>query len=338
MRAKKFSLGANHTENAGLFSVALTALPSLSLAPGATWAQDDAYPSRPVTLVVGFSAGGSSDLLGRKLAQYLGSALGQPVVVQNKEGAGSTIAVKSVADARPDGYTLLLGGSSGVVIAPILGKVGYDPVADLRTVAMIGRASSAIAVNPSVPARSLPELVALAKANPGKYEFASAGINGFDHLTGEFFKQVCGDLEVMHIPYRGGSVAMQGVIAGHTSILITTLAPMYPHLKTGQLRIIAVSGRTRSASAPELPTAAEQGFPELVVETANFLSISSKTPAPIVAKLRTAMQSVMSNPAFIADLKALHFEPANDSAGATEGFVKSETEKWRKIAVRAKLV
>lgn len=296
----------------------------------------DTYPSRPITLIVGFAPGGSSDLLGRKLAQHLSAALGQPIIVQNKAGAGSTIAVRFVAEAAPDGYTLLLGGSSGMVIAPLMMPLPYDPVADFKTVAMIGRASSAIAVHPSVPAKTLPELVALVKANPGKYSYATAGIGGFDHLTGELFKLVCGNLDMLHIPYKGGAPAVQSVIAGQTPILMTTLAPAYPFVKTGQLRIITVTGLARSPAAPEIPTAIEQGFPDLISETANFLTLSSKTPTAVLEKLKAAMDTVMKNPTFLAELKSLQFDPA---VGLTpeevDGFVKTETEKWRKVAIKA---
>lgn len=242
--------------------VAIAAL--VSGFPFTTFAQEK-YPARPITLVVGFSPGGSSDIVARKLASRLGPILKQSVVVLNKDDAGSTIANGFVALAKADGYTLLLGGASGMVMAPLVMKVSYDPVKDFRSIAMVTSNLMAIAVHPSVPANNLSELVALIKANPGKYSYASSGFGGTDHLTGELFKQTAGNLDLLHVPYKGGGPALNDVIGGHIPISITTLSGLYAASKSGKIRILAVTGAKRSPGAPEIPTAIEAGVPGLVV-------------------------------------------------------------------------
>lgn len=296
------------------------------------------YPSRPVSLVVGFSAGGQSDILGRKLAARLGSLIGGNIVVVNKDGASSTIGVRFAAEAKPDGYTLLLGGCSGMIMAPLSMKVTYDPIKDFRSIAMITRQSSAIAVHPSVPANNLRELVALIKANPDKYTYATSGVGGSDHLTAELFAQTAGDLKMLQIPYRGGAPAMSAVIGGQVPLVFTALSGIVPTWKAGQIRLLAVTSTKRTASAPEIPTAEESGVPGMVAESCNFLTAPAKTPAPIIEALRVAMVKLMADPSFQAELVAMGSDPVPESTPeSTDKYIAAEITKWKQVVAKAKI-
>lgn len=319
---------------AGLASIAMAMLASGF--PRAALAQDK-YPSRPITLVVGFSAGGQSDVLARMLATRLGPILGQPVVVVNKVGAASTMAYSIVAGAEADGYTLMLGGGSGMVMAPLVMKVSYDAVKDFRSVAMLTIGICAIAVNSSVPANNLSELVALIKANPGKYSWGTSGFGGIDHLTGELFKQKAGNLDLLHVPYKGGGPALNDLIGGHIPISITTLSGLYSTSKSGKIRILAVTADKRSPAAPEIPTAIEAGVP-FTAETFNLVTAPARTPAPVIETLRAAVAKVMTDPTFISELSSLGYEPVTESTPAgTDEYIKNQLEKWRQVVTAAKI-
>jgi len=298
----------------------------------------ESYPARPVNLIVGFAAGGQSDILGRKVATELSKALGQTVVVQNKEGATATIAGRYVAASKPDGYNLLLGGSSGMVMAPLVIDVPFDPVKDFSSIAMLTTAAVSISVHPSVPAHNLNELVELIKKNPGKYSYAHSGFGGVDHMTGELFKQVAGDLNLMPIPYKGASPALHDVIGGQVPILISTFSSVYPYHKSGQVRMLAMTGANRHESAPEMPTAVEQGYPDLVSAAFNYLTTRAGTPADVMAVLRAAATEVMSRPEFIAELKAAQFDPVQGSTPeSTDAFLAEQVQKWSKVAQQANI-
>jgi tripartite-type tricarboxylate transporter receptor subunit TctC len=241
-------------------------------------------------------------------------------------------------NAEADGYTLLLGGGSGMIMAPLVMKVPYDPVKDFKSVAMLTRQMQAIAVHPSVPANNLRELVALIKANPGKYSYATSGLGGSDHLTAELFKQTAGNLDLLHVPYKGGAPAMRDVVAGQVPILITALSGIHPYWKSGQIRLLAVTGAKRSTTAPEIPTAVEAGVPGLVAETCNFLTAPARTPAPVIETLRAAVAKIMADPAFIGELVSLGWEPVTESTPErTDEYVKGEIEKWRQVVIAAKV-
>ncbi len=320
---------------AGLASIAMAMLTSGF--PRAALAQDK-YPSKPITLVVGFAAGGQSDVLARMLATRLTPILGQPVVVVNRLGAASTMAYSTVASAEPDGYTLMLGGGSGMVMAPLVMKVSYDAVKDFRSVAMLTVAICAIAVNPSVPANTLGELVALIKANPGKYSWGSSGFGGIDHLTGELFKQKAGNLDLLHVAYKGGGPALNDLIGGHIPISITTLSGLYATSKSGKIRVLAVTANKRSPAAPEIPTAIEAGVPGFTAETFNLVTAPVRTPAPVIETLRAAVAKVMADPSFTDQLNRLGYEPVTESTPeGTDKYIKEELEKWRQVVTAANI-
>lgn len=316
---------------AGAVGASTLALPQLASA-------EDKYPNRAVNLVVGFAAGGQSDILARKIAKEMGRELGQSIVVQNKEGATSTIAIRFVAAAKPDGYNVLLAGSSGMVMAPLVMKLPFDPVKDFNSVGMVTKAAISISVHPSVPAKNLKELIELVRRNPGKYSYAHSGFGGVDHMTGEFFKQAAGGLDILAVPYKGAAPAATGVIGGEVPILITTFSSAYPFHKNGQLRMLAMTGARRSDSAPDMPTAAEQGVEALVAETYNWLTLPAGTPPEVIAALRAANTRILANPAFIAELKAAQFEPVPVSTPqSTDSTIAAEVTKWRKVAAQANI-
>lgn len=298
----------------------------------------DDYPNRLVELVVGFAAGGQSDILGRKLALQLSKELNGNFVVLNKEGASSTIAARYVTTSKPDGYTILLGGGSGMIMAPLVMKVPFDPVKDFRSISLLTTAALCISVHPSVPAKDLNELVALIKKNPDKYSYATSGAGGSDHLTGELFKQAAGDLPLLHVPYRGAAPAATSVMGGEVPILVSTLSSIYPYHTAGQLRMLVMTGEKRNASAPEIPTAVEQGFTDLVAETSNFLTVAAAAPKEVVAKLFDATSKIMSRSAFLDELRAAQFDPVTGSSPeATDAYIAREVVKWRRVVERAKL-
>lgn len=305
--------------------------------PSSASAQE-AFPSKPISLVVGFAAGGQTDIVARKVATEMSRELGQQVVVQNKEGATSTIASRYVASAKPDGYTLLMGGGSGMVMAPLVIKVPFDLIRDFSSIAMITTAAVSISVHPSVPAKNLNELVDLIRKNPGKYSYAHSGFGGVDHMSGELFKQVAGGLELLPVPYKGASLAAQDVIGGQVPILISTFSSCYGYHKAGQVRMLAQTGTQRHSSAPEMPTAVEQGYPALVAEGFNFLTAPASCPANVMATLRAAATRVMARPEFVAELKAAQFDPVlNSTPQSTDAFLAAEVQKWRKVAEIAKI-
>jgi len=299
------------------------------------------YPERPIRLVVPFAPGGSTDVLSRKLAAKLGPLLGESIVVDNKSGAAGAIGASEVARARPDGYTLLMGTTSTHALNPlIMANPSYDAIKDFSAIAMLGTQAMSIAVNPTLPVRSLAELVTLLRANPGKYSYGSSGAGGIAHLAGELFKLKAGNLDMVHIPYKGGGPAMQDVIAGHIPIISDSFSSTYAQHRTGRLRVLAMTGEKRSPAAPEIPTAVEAGVAGVVASTAGILLAPARTPQPLIHMLDQAMQKVMADDSFLKDLEALSIEPAIDyGPEKTTAYIKSEISKWAPVveAARARI-
>lgn len=322
----------------GYGAAAAVAIGTGGLAVGPSFAQNT-YPARPIRLIVGFAAGGQSDILGRKLAARLTPVLGQQIVVENRVGATATLATSHVAHADPDGYTLLLGGASASVMAPlIMPGITYDPIKDFSSIAMLTSAMMSISVHPSVPVETLPQLVELIKANPGKYSYASSGVGGSDHLAGELFKLEAGLPGLEHVPYKGAAPAIQDAIAGHIPVLCTTLSSILPHVQSGRLKALAVTGPQRSPMLPDLPTAVESGYPGVVAETFNFLTAPAHTPQAIIDRLSQAVSEAMSDSAFIADLQRASFATVSDSnPEKTNRFLAEEIAKWRRVVEAANL-
>lgn len=291
------------------------------------------YPDKPIRMLVGFAAGGPTDVVARKLAAKIGPTLGQSVVVENKPGASTTIATTELVRSKPDGYTIYFTGSAALTITPLsIPGLTYDVSRDIQPVALVAAEHLAIGVNPSVPARSLKELAALVKANPGKYSFASSGTGNIGHLTGELFNLQAGKLDMPHVAYKGAGPAMQDVLAGHVPVLAAGLGSMYEQHKAGKLVVLAVTDPKRSTIATEIPTSAEAGFPDLLTTSVFVLLAPAGTPAPVLATLNGAVQKAMADPEFLKDLRTATVEPITDSSPQkAKQFLDGELRKWAEL-------
>ncbi|HTE36252.1 MAG TPA: tripartite tricarboxylate transporter substrate binding protein [Reyranella sp.] len=299
-------------------SVTALALPARAQAP---------WPSKPIKLVVPYAPGGSTDVVGRVIAEYLGQRLGQNIVVENRPGKGASIGTSQVAKAAPDGYTLLTSNISSFAIAPPLyGDLDYDPVNDFTHITLASFNPSVLVVNPSFPAKTLAEYVAYAKANPDKLAFATSGPGSSNHILGTMLGLVS-NTKLVHIPYRGAGPAMQDVMAGNVPSMFDSLPSAAPHIKAGKVRALAVSGAERNPSFPDVPTMKEQGYPALVSYSWFGLSGPAKLPAPIVERLAAEMQVVLKNPDVIKRWQEMGAESSTMTPAEYTAFVKTELEK-----------
>lgn len=290
------------------------------------------FPSRPIRLVVPFPPGGPTDVLGRRYAERLAAVLGQPVVVENKAGAGGTVGADLVAKSKPDGYTILVGSSSTQVTSPLLmPNPPYHPVKDF-TLFILGAVPMVIACNPDLPVKTLPELVALLKANPDKYRYSSSGMGSINHLGGELFKLKAGNLVSMHVPYRGNSPALQAALSGEVNWLLDTVGTSLGHYKSGKLRYLAICADKRSDVIPDVPTTAECGLPDVLVSTVNPVGMPAATPADIVKAYADATRRIVADEKFQADLRAISIEPMTDTdAAKSAAYFTAEMERWEPI-------
>ncbi len=260
-------------------AVVLAALMALSGSSARAQAQTADYPSRPVKIIVPTPPGGPVDVMARISANYLQSALGQAFVIENRGGAGNTIGSKDAAEAPPDGYTLLYSSASGLVIAPLLhADAGYNPQTDYAPIALVAATSNVLVVNPAVPAKTVAELVAYAKANPGKVNFSSGGIGVLPHLMGEMFKAQAG-VDIVHVPYKGGGPSINDLISGNVQMTFESTTVLLPLIKAGKLRALAVTTKKRIAQLPEVPTMIESGYPNFVTTAWTGLLAPAHTPA-----------------------------------------------------------
>jgi tripartite-type tricarboxylate transporter receptor subunit TctC len=322
--------GATTTRRRGLIAaVALAAVGFLASGPAP--AQEAAYPTRPVTLLVPFPAGGSTDVVARVVAAKLGEILGQQVVVENRGGAGGNIGAAAVARAEPDGYTLLMGTISTHAINPALyPRMPYDPVESFAPVSLLVVVPNVLVVHPSLEAETVQELVALLKAEPGQHNYASSGNGTPLHLSGELFKTMAG-VEMTHVPYRGSGPALNDLLGGQVRIMFDNLPSSIGHIRQGALRALAVTTAQRSPAAPDLPTMAEAGLPGYETYTWNALFAPAGTPQPVVDRLAQAAAQAVADPAVkerLADLSAVAV-----GAGPAElrEHVKAELAKWGPI-------
>ncbi len=271
-------------------------LASLMFAASAAMAQD-AYPSRPVTLINPYAVGGPADLLGRSLAKGLGDALGQAVVVENKAGGGASIGAAYVAKAAPDGYTLLLGTAAAHTVTPAATKVPYDGIADFEFIGMVANVPNVLTVHPSVPAQNLKEFIALARSQPGKLSYASAGLGSSPHIGAEMFKSAA-QVQMLHVPYKGAAPAVNDMVAGTVPVGFLNISGVLPFIKTQRLRALAYGGARRSPDLPEVPTFGEAGLPHLEMGSWYSLAVPAKTPPAVVDRLVKALQAVQASPDF----------------------------------------
>jgi tripartite-type tricarboxylate transporter receptor subunit TctC len=308
---------------------AFTALVAFALATGAL-AQ---YPTKPIRLVVTYPPGGGADLMARLVAPKMAEALGQPVLVENKPGAGGQIGAGEVARSAPDGYTLMLDAANHAVNPSLYASLPYDSAKAFTPISLLVQFPNMLVVTPSFPAKSVQELIALAKAKPGSVAFASSGSGSAQHLAGELFRQKAG-IEMTHIPYKGGGPALNDVIGGQVPVFFANMASGLPHVKAGKLRALAVTGSKRSPALPEAPTIAEAGLPGYEVYEWNAIFAPAGTPAPIVAKLSNAISRALQSPDVRERVEALGGEIAALSPADTARFVREQTALWARV-VRA---
>jgi tripartite-type tricarboxylate transporter receptor subunit TctC len=306
-----------------VFLAAVLVAASLHIGPAAA----QAWPAKPVRIIVPFAAGGTSDNLGRVVAQKLSETFKQPFVVENRGGASGVIGSEMVAKAAPDGYTLVVSGVASHVVVTALSKVPYDPLKDFTHVALFGGPPSVFAVHPSVPARDLKEFVALAKASPGKYSYASPGNGSHGHLVGEVFKRLAG-IDMTHIPYKGGGPSVADLIAGHVPAASTTLSSAATQIRAGKARGLAVSSAARLHDHPDIPTFSEMGYPELVATIWFGLSGPAGLPQDIVQRLNADVRRILQLPDVRVRLRPEGIEPNNLDPQQFSAFVAEELKRW----------
>lgn len=316
--------------------------PFLHLAAGAAvfpaalrLAAAQSYPARPVRIIVGFAAGGSTDIGARLIGQWLQERLGQSFIIENRPGAGTNIATESVVRAPPDGYTLLMVGPSSAVNATLYDKLGFVFLRDIAPVASLIRQPQVMLANPSVPAKTVPEFIAYAKSNPGKITMASAGIGSTGHLIGEFFKMTAG-VDLVHVPYRGAGPSLTDLLGGQVSISFAGIAGSIAYVRTGKLRALAVTTAARSEALPDVPTVSEfvPGF-----EAGDWLGIGApkNTPAGIIDELNQQIAVALADPKIEARFADLGGTPLVLAPAAFGKLLADETEKWARVIRAAKL-
>jgi tripartite-type tricarboxylate transporter receptor subunit TctC len=291
------------------------------------------YPTKPIRLIVGFPPGGSNDIVARNLAPKLGEILGVQVVVENRAGANATIAADFVSKSVPDGYTLFLGSTSSLVISPhTYSKLSYDTMRDFAAVTTVAMTPEAIAVHPSLPVRDLKSLIALAKTNPGKLDFASSGSGGLPHLAIELFKTQA-NINLQHVPFKGAGPAVTDLMGGHVQGMIMDFPAIYSQMQSGKLRGIALAAEKRISLMPDLPTSGEQGMPGLLAVNWFAVVAPAKTPAAIIARLHTSLLKASSGADLKEKLAAVGVETfTQNSPEAFAAYLKDDLVRWGKVA------
>lgn len=298
-------------------------------------ARAQAYPTRTITLVVPFPPGGSTSIVGRLVADKMSDLLGQSIVVDNRGGAGGTVGTKAVAKSDPDGYTLLLGYTGTLAIGPSLYRhVGYDPRKDFAPIGMIGHAPSSLVVHPSFPARTVAELVAYAKANPGKVNFGSAGIGTVGHITGEYFAMETG-IQIVHIPYKGTGPAMSDLLGGHIPMSFSPIATTAANVKAGLLRALAVTSVHRNHLLPEVPTMIEAGVSGFDATLAYGLVAPAGTPPAVVDRLNKALRGALASEDVRKQLEYDGTEITSSTPEQYADFIDKDEKKWSELVKKS---
>ena len=303
-------------------------------AAGTVFAQT--YPTKPIRLIVGFPPGGSNDIVARQLAPKVTQLIGAQVIVDNRPGANATIATDQVAKSAPDGYTIMLGSASPLVISPFTyPNLPYDTLRDLAGITTVGSTPEMIAIHPSLPARNLKELVALAKSQPGKLAFASSGNGGLPHLAIELFKSL-GKVNVLHVPYKGAGPAAIDLVGGHVHVMIIDMPALAQFVKDGKLRGIAITAEKRTPLLPDIPTSGEQGMPGLIAVNWFGIMAPARTPAPVIEKLYGAFVKAATAPDMKEQFDKVGVEAyTHPSPEAYTSFLRQELARWGKIAKSA---
>jgi tripartite-type tricarboxylate transporter receptor subunit TctC len=306
-------------------ALAAAALPAASRL---AWAL--AYPSRPVRIVVGFAAGGPNDILARLIGHWLSERLGQQFVIENRPGAGSNIATETVVRAPADGYTLLLVGSPNAINTTLYDHLDFNFIRDIAPISGLIRGALVMVVHPSVPAKTLPEFIDYAKANPGKLSYGSGGVGGITHITAELFKQEAGGLDIVHVPYRGVAPALTDLLGGQVQVLFTNLTLLIGYIGIGRLRALAITTATRSDALPDIPTIGEF-VPGYEASSVFGLGAPRNTPTEIIDKLNREINAALADPEFKARLAHLDGIALGGSPADFGKLMADETEKWGKV-------
>ena len=288
------------------------------------------YPTRPIKVTVGVPPGGPTDTVLRAVSPELSEALGQPIVVENKPGASAVIATDFTAKSAPDGYTLTFIYITHATNATLMKNLPYDSLADLAPVSMVGRQSMVLLANPSFPAASVQELIAAAKANPGKIDYGASDSGSAPHLAGEFFKMMAG-IDLTPIHYKGTAPAMTDLLAGHIKVMFVSNISALPHVKSGKLKALGVTGATRTAQAPEIPTIAESGLAGYEVYGWYGLAAPAKTPRPIIERLHKEVAKIAQDPKMKARLAGQGLELVGNTPEEFGAFIRAEIAKWRSV-------
>jgi tripartite-type tricarboxylate transporter receptor subunit TctC len=303
---------------------------ALLLAGACAGAAAQQYPSRPIRFIVPFAPGGGADVVARTLSDRLAQSLGQPVLVENKPGAGATVGADFVAKSAPDGYTLLYGTPGPQIINPyLMKKLPYDPANDFAPISRLVVIPNVLVVHPSVPAKSVKELIELAKAKPNTINFGSAGIGATSHLSGELFKSAAG-IQIVHVPYKGTGAALQDLLAGNIQMAIDSIPVYLPHLKSGALRALAVATPMRSPVLPDLPPIADT-LPGFDAAAMNYVAARAGTPRPIVERLNKEINAVLAMPEVRERLLGMGATPIGSTPEELEAVIRSESAKWKKV-------
>jgi len=311
------------------------ALPLLVLAcvldlPGlAAAAAAERFPTKPVRLIVPFTPGGSNDIMGRLIGGKLHEAFGQPFIIDNRPGAGSTIGIELVARANPDGYTILT-TSGGIAITPALYKLSFDPAKDLAPLAYLAQMPYLLTVSPSSPVKTVQELIKTARSQPGKLTFASSGAGTSSHLTGEMFKLATG-VDMLHIPFKGGAPAVNSNISGEVNVLFNVITGTLPHARSGKLRALGVSSLKRAEIAPEVPTIAESGVSDFEVLAWYNMFAPAGTPRPVVERLNSEINRALQHPETRERMRLLGVTPVGGSPEALAKYLRYEMDRWAKL-------
>jgi tripartite-type tricarboxylate transporter receptor subunit TctC len=299
-----------------------------ALAPNMASAQD--FPNRPIRLIVPFPPGGPNDIIARTIGQRMSEILKQPIVVDNRGGQGGVLGTDMIAKSAPDGYTIGIVSAGALAISPSMEKVAYDTLKDLQPITLVAKVPEMLVVATSVPANNMKELVALAKAQPNKLNFASSGPGSLPHLAGELFK-LTAKIDITHVPYRGAAPAVNDLLGQQVQMVFLDLPILLPQIKAGKLKPIAVGAPQRVPSAPDVPTTTEVGMPNLQTENWYGMVAAAHTPAPIVAALNYATVEAMKDPTVVSKLSSQGANLIGDTPEQFGAFIASETKKWAKV-------
>ena len=296
----------------------------------ASSASADDFPSKPIRLIVPFPPGGPNDIIARVVGQRMSEICKQPVLIDNRGGQAGVLGTDAVAKAAPDGYTIAITSASSLAISTTMEKIAYDPQKDLAPVTLVASVPEMLVVAGNVPARNMAELVALAKAQPGKLNFASAGVGGLPHLAGELFK-LTAKIDIVHVPYRGAAPAINDLLGQQVQMTFLDLPVILPQIRAGRLRPIALGAKERSALAPDVPTTAEVGMPDLLILNWYGMVAPARTPPEIIAKLNSITHEAMADPSVKQKLADQGLTLVPDTPDEFRAYIASETQKWAKV-------